>query len=70
MGTEKRARGVSRFFDPSCAAQRKDPLRGAFGLELAPRESCRVFVEQGERSVGIAALYGEIRIAKKANVAL
>jgi len=69
MRAEKRAGGVARFFEPARAAQRKDPLCGAFGLEVAPRESCCVLVEQVKRSLGVATLDGEIGIAKKTNVA-
>jgi hypothetical protein len=70
MRAEKRAGGVPRFFDPPRAAERKDPLRGAFGLEVAPRESGCVFFEQVERSLGIATLDGEIGVAKKTNIEL
>jgi hypothetical protein len=68
MRTEKRARGVPGFFDPACAAQRKDPLRGALRLEVAARIGRRVFVEQREGSLRIPPFDCEIGVAKKANV--
>jgi len=70
MRTEKLAGGIPRFLEPPRAAQRKDPLCRAFGLEVAPREGCCVFVEQVERPLGVASLDGQIGIAKKTNIAL
>ena len=68
MRAEKRARGMPGFFDPTCAAQRKDPLRGAFWLEVAARKGRSVFVEQREGSLRIPAFDCEIGVAKEANV--
>ena len=68
MRTQKRARGASGFIDPTCTAQREDPLRRAFWLEVAARKGRRMFVEQGQRSLGVPPLDGEIGVTKEANV--